>query len=275
MLTSKGVKSKSSSALVSWWLGVLGVLVFPADAMIPGFDIRHEPATPDVWEQDVSELMATSTAIVRIETTRPVHRSPHDVLGAFAEIDGEWTCVGQAFALSQDGDALYFLTTYTEGAMTDLTFKWYSDEEGQSFESDDHALFIGDEMKGTLTDPFVLRFETPHVDLDQSSEAGRGGVADGSGPCNAKGKLQVSPSLVDNELEANVFVECAILSIDVVDVTGNKVTSLPLSDMGEVSCQGTPGQTVTCDVQHLASGMYRLVVRTEEGILVTPFVKTQ
>ena len=253
----------------------LGVLVFPADAMIPGFDIRHEPATPDVWEQDVSELMATSTAIVRIETTRPVHRSPHDVLGAFAEIDGEWTCVGQAFALSQDGDALYFLTTYTEGAMTDLTFKWYSDEEGQSFESDDHALFVADEMKGTLTDPFVLRFETPHVDLDQSSEAGRGGVADGSGPCNAKGKLQVSPSLVDNELEANVFVECAILSIDVVDVTGNKVTSLPLSDMGEVSCQGTPGQTLTCDVQHLASGMYRLVVRTEEGILVTPFVKAQ
>ena len=60
----------------------LGELVFPADAMIPGFDIRHEPATPDVWEQDVSELMATSTAIVRIETTRPVHRSPHDVLGA-------------------------------------------------------------------------------------------------------------------------------------------------------------------------------------------------
>ena len=255
--------------------GSLGELVFPADAMIPGFDIRHEPATPDVWEQDVSELMATSTAIVRIETTRPVHRSPHDVLGAFAEIDGEWTCVGQAFALSQDGDALYFLTTYTEGAMTDLTFKWYSDEEGQSFESDDHALIIADEMKGTLTDPYVLRFETPHVDLDQSSEAGRGGVADGSGPCNAKGKLQVSPSLVDNELEANVFVECAILSIDVVDVTGNKVTSLPLSDMGEVSCQGTPGQTVTCDVQHLASGMYRLVVRTEEGILVTPFVKAQ
>ena len=255
--------------------GSLGELVFPADAMIPGFDIRHEPATPDVWEQDVSELMATSTAIVRIETTRPVHRSPHDVLGAFAEIDGEWTCVGQAFALSQDGDALYFLTTYTEGAMTDLTFKWYSDEEGQSFESDDHALIIADEMKGTLTDPFVLRFETPHVDLDQSSEAGRGGAAEGSGPCNAKGKLQVSPSLVDNELEANVFVECAILSIDVVDVTGNKVTSLPLSDMGEVSCQGTPGQTVTCDVQHLASGMYRLVVRTEEGILVTPFVKAQ
>lgn len=143
--------------------------------------------------------------------------------------------MGQAFALSQDGDALYFLTTYTEGAMTDLTFKWYSDEEGQSFESEDHTLFIADEMKGTLTDPFVLRFETPHVDLDQSSEAGRGGVADGSGPCNANGKLKVSPSLVDNELEANVSVECAILSIDVMDVTGNKVTSLPLSDMGEVS----------------------------------------
>ena len=251
----------------------LGELVFPADAMIPGFDIRHEPATPDVWEQDVSELMATSTAIVRIETTRPVHRSPHDVLGAFAEIDGEWKCVGQAFALSQDGDALYFLTTYTEGSMTDLSFKWYADEESQSFESDDHALFIADELRGTLTDPFVLRFETPHADLGQSNEAGRGGVADGVGPCNAK--LQISPSLVDNELAANVFVECAILSIDVVDVTGNNVTSLPLGQMGEVSCQGTPGQTLTCDVQRLASGMYRLVVSTEEGLLTAPFVKAQ
>ena len=253
----------------------LGELVFPADAMIPGFDIRHEPATPDVWEQDVSELMATSTAIVRIETTRPVHRSPHDVLGAFAEIDGEWKCVGQAFALSQDGDALYFLTTYTEGSMTDLSFKWYADEESQSFESDDHALFIADEMRGTLTDPFVLRFETPHADLGQSNEAGRGGVADGVGPCNANGKLQISPSLVDDELAANVFVECAILSIDVVDVTGNNVTSLPLGQMGEVSCQGTPGQTLTCDVQRLASGMYRLVVSTEEGLLTAPFVKAQ
>lgn len=253
----------------------LGVLVFPADAMIPGFDIRHESATPDVWEQDVSELMATSTAIVRIETTRPVHRSPHDVLGAFAEIDDEWKCVGQAFALSQDGDALYFLTTYTEGSMTDLTFKWYSDEESQSFASDDHALFIADEMRGTLTDPFVLRFETPHADLGQSNEAGRGGVADDVGPCSTNGKLQVYPSLVDDELAANVFVECDILSIDVVDVTGNRVTSLPLSQMGEVSCQGTPGKTLTCDVQRLASGMYRLVVRTEEGILVAPFVKAQ
>ena len=178
----------------------LGELVFPADAMIPGFDIRHEPATPDVWEQDVSELMATSTAIVRIETTRPVHRSPHDVLGAFAEIDGEWKCVGQAFALSQDGDALYFLTTYTEGSMIDLSFKWYADEESQSFESDDHALFIADEMRGTLTDPFVLRFEAPHADLGQSNEARRGRVADGVGPCNANGKLQISPSLVDDEL---------------------------------------------------------------------------
>ena len=141
--------------------------------------------------------------------------------------DGEWKCVGQAFALSQDGDALYFLTTYTEGSMTDLSFKWYADEESQSFESDDHALFIADEMRGTLTDPFVLRFETPHADLGQSNEAGRGGVADGVGPCNANGKLQISPSLVDNELAANVFVECAILAVDVVDVTGNNVTSLP------------------------------------------------
>ena len=149
------------------------------------------------------------------------------------------------------------------------------DEESQSFESDDHALFIADEMRGTLTDPFVLRFETPHADLGQSNEAGRGGVADGVGPCNANGKLQISPSLVDDELAANVFVECAILSIDVVDVTGNNVTSLPLGQMGEVSCQGTPGQTLTCDVQRLASGMYRLVVSTEEGLLTAPFVKAQ
>ena len=159
--------------------------------------------------------------------------------------------------------------------MTDLTFKWYSDEESQSFESDDHALFIADEMKGTLTDPFVLRFETPHSDLGQSNEAGRGGVADEAGPCQLQNKLHISPSLVDDELTANLFVECAIFAVDVVDVTGNKVTSLPLSQMGEVSCQGTSGKTLTCDVQSLASGMYRLVVRTEEGILVAPFVKAQ
>ena len=125
-----------------------------------------------------------------------------------------------------------------------------------------------------VDNPFVVRFETPHGSLNQTNEFGRQGNFSEQ-VCDVSTKLQINPTLVGELLHAYMFVEGDVYDVSIVDVTGNNVTSLPLGQMGEVSCQGTPGKTLTCDVQRLASGMYRLVVSTEEGLLTAPFVKAQ
>jgi len=252
----------------------LGQLVFPADAMIPGFDIRHEQATPEVWSQDVSDLMATSTAIVMIETTRPVTRSPYDVLGAFAEINGEMRCIGQAFALTYDENPLYFLTTFTEASMVDLEFRWHSDYENRTFASADRALFMADEMRGSLTEPFVVRFDTPYPNLNQSTENGRQDQSL-TYDCDAISKVRVYPSPVGELLHVNMLVEGDIYDVSVVDVAGNTVFTVPLNQLGDIVCQSGAGKSLTSNVQSLESGMYLLVIRSEEGTLVESFVKAE
>jgi len=92
---------------------------------------------------------------------------------------------------------------------------------------------------------------------------------------NEKGltnQIKVFPNPVTEEIQV-ISNQCSVNSVEIYNILGEKIYSLPITDNRSPASQAKRGEPITINCSSFAKGVYFIILTAEEGKAVKKFVK--